>query len=136
MRRLILPVAVALTLAGCGGQSAEQQVRSVVNQFTVDIGQRGFGAGCALTTGQMLALCNQLRASGPAPTAAECQGAGNSVVGQACQAYQSAIGKLGSFTGLTISKIVIQGSSATVVLGPSEVMTLQDQGGKWLISSA
>lgn len=99
-------------LAGCGGQSNGQQIRNVVNDFTVDLGQGHASAACKLTTGQLRTVCNE-------------------------GGVQLVASKLGSFTSLTISKVVVQGSSATVAFNASsEVISLSKQNGKWLIGSA
>jgi hypothetical protein len=55
-------VATVLLAGGCGSsappaQTNEQQIRNVVNHFTVDAGQADYKAACALTTGQMRASC-------------------------------------------------------------------------------
>lgn len=110
----IWAVIATLVLAACGGSgtSAAQQVRTVVNDFTVDIGQGKATAACGLTTGQLRSLCNQ-------------------------GGVQDAINQLGSFTSLTISKVVVQGSNATVAFnGSSEVMTLAQRNGHWLVATA
>lgn len=104
---IVLALATA-ALAACGGSSPEQQIRDVVNHFTVDVGQNQLSAACRLTTGQLAAACSSLPP-----------------------------GHLASFTSLTISKVVVSGSSATVAFsGSSEVMSLARTGSGWRISSA
>jgi hypothetical protein len=54
----------------------------------------------------------------------------NSVAGRACANSQGVPAALSTFTSLTISKVVISGSSATVAFnGSSEVMILGKQNG-------
>lgn len=131
---------VALGVAGCGGSSSNskpnpsQQVRTVVNDFTVELGQNQIRQACQLTTGKLGSTCTALTGG---PTATECQGAGNSQAGQACATYQQIKGALSKFTSLTISKVVVIGRQATVAFNASpEVMTLSEQKSRWLISSA
>lgn len=113
MRRVALLAVAMAVLTGCGaGAGASEQVRNVVNQFTVEIGQGNAGAACRLTTGELLTICREGGA-------------------------QLVVSRLGAFTSLTIDKVVILGSTATVAFaGSQEVMTLAERGGKWLVSSA
>jgi hypothetical protein len=130
----------AVLLAGCGSsappQSNEQQIRNVVNHFTVDAGQAGYKAACALTTGQMRASCAGLESlSGDLAHCGQVSPA--SQAGQGCASLRSQASAMSSFTSLIIGKVVISGSSATVAFnGSSEVMTLSKQNGKWLIATA
>jgi hypothetical protein len=107
----------ALALAACGGgsgQSAEQQVRSVVNQFTVDLGGGNTSAACKLAAGTIKSWC--------------------------AQGTQSEIALLKSLETATISKVVISGDSATVLVNTgsagTERITLVNHGGSWLVSGA
>jgi hypothetical protein len=139
--RNLAPVAVlaAVALAGCGGsggQSNAQQIRGVVNHFTVDAGQDHWDAACKLATGQeRSAICGLAKAGGPL-TAAQCSSvSATSVMGQECAASQAATAGLSAFTGLVIDKVVISGSSATVAFrGSSDVMTVNKQDGHWLVA--
>jgi hypothetical protein len=136
----VVMLVAAVLLAGCGSsappQSNEQQVRNVVNHFTVDAGQADYKAACALTTGQVRASCAGLESL--SSDFAHCsQVSPTSQVGQGCASLKSEVRGMSSFTSLTISKVVISGSSATVAFnGSAEVMTLSKQGGKWLIATA
>ena len=140
MRRLVLTVAVALVVAGCGSSapSAQQQIRNVVDHYTVDIGQRDYPAACKLATGSALSDCQSF--PDIAKLQAECQGEGTnttSVLGQECATFQASQISIGNFTGLTISKVVVSGSTATVAFNASnEVMTLARKDGRWLIAAA
>jgi hypothetical protein len=137
--RSVLTAAILATIvAGCGGQSDEQQVRSAVNHFTVGVGQGDWSAACKLATGQEHStLCALAAAGGPLSPSQCSQVSPSSQAGQDCASSQATTSALSSFTSLTISKVVVSGQTATVAFsGSSEVMTLTKQNGNWLIATA
>ena len=106
---------------------------------SASLGQNHWAAACPLTTGRARSVCDSVSAGGgPGLTAAQCSSVSpSSEAGQACASNQAAMSALSAATSLTISKVVVSGSSATVAFnGSSEVMTLSKQNGKWLITSA
>ncbi len=109
---VIATLAASIAVGGCGGASSEgseeASIRATVERFTAEAGE-GNASACALTTGEARPLCGYLPSIGE---------------------------KAKALTGLTIAKVVVTGSSATVVFGgPSgETMTLTKLGGEWLVS--
>jgi hypothetical protein len=117
MKQCFVAVIVALLLAGCGGshQSDAQQVRSVISHFAADAQRNDWNAACGLVTGQIQTICRDIKAAGP-------------------NSFASKL--LSSFTAMTISKVVVHGSTATVAFsGSGQVLKLVRQKGRWLITN-
>jgi hypothetical protein len=117
MKQCFAGLIVALLLAGCGGsrQSNAQQVRGVISHFAADVGRNDWTAACSLVTGQIKTICREIKAAGPNSFGAKL---------------------LSSFSGMTISKVVVHGSAATVAFtGSSQVLKLTKQKGHWLITN-
>jgi hypothetical protein len=117
MKQCFAALIVALLLAGCGGsrQSNAQQVRGVISHFAADVGRNDWNAACSLVTGQIKTICREIKAAGPNSFGAKL---------------------LSSFSGMTISKVVVHGSAATVAFtGSSQVLKLTKQKGHWLITN-
>ena len=141
----ILAFVVVGAVAACGGQSSgqsdDQQIRNVVDQFTVNIGQGHYSAACPLTTGNAHKDC--VAFAGPyGPYSSFCKdeatNGAQSEAGQACISSQAQAQVVRSFTSLTVAKVVVTGSTATVTFSGSggEVFNLAKSDGNWRIASA
>lgn len=131
---LVIAALAGLLLAGCGGQSDAQQVRNVVNQFTVEVGNHN-PAACSLMTPHFRAGTAKLTVliQNSYSAKPDC----GQVIRDSQQLGSAAPTGFGSFASLTISKVVITGSAATVAFaGSSEVVRLVKQNGNWLVNSA
>jgi hypothetical protein len=128
-------------IAACGGQSDDQQIRNVINQFTVNIGQGHYSAACPLSTGNAHKDCAAF--AGPyGPDWSFCRdeatNGAQSQAGQACISLQLQARAVRSFTSLTVAKVVVSGSTATVTFNGSggDVFNLAKSDGNWRITSA
>jgi hypothetical protein len=132
-----IAIVTALLIAGCGGESGrsdEQQIRSVVNQFTVEVGGHN-PAACSLMTPRLRRAIGQdvadlLNSYGAKPSCKRVIRSGPQQF-----AVPAPVGSV--YASFTISKIVIIGKTATVAFnGRNNVVRLVKTGGTWLVNSA
>lgn len=125
IRAALCAITAALLVASCGsGTSDSQQVRSLVNRFTIELGLSN-PAACNLMTPRFQDNLVQLSLTGAADCAAAVQNTHEWLF----------------LSSLKISKVDISGSKATVVFDPHlqvgggpEVASLSKQHDKWLVN--